>query len=108
MSKDNIFGCFDDFNNRKERKVDNYTDGELIVDTCAVSDSDKPFETGIIHPSYADGKWIIVELYDTKEEALAGHVRWVKTMTAKELPRVLEDVSTCFFADIVRTADNMI
>lgn len=105
MSKDNVFGCFCD--NYEERKVANYAEGELIVDTCAVSDSDQPYETGILHPSYNDGKWVIVELYNSVEEATAGHLRWVKIMTAKELPKVLEDVSTCFFADLVRTADSM-
>jgi len=78
----------------EERSVARYENGEITVDTCAVTDSTKPFETGIQHPSYNDGEWIIVEEYDTKEQAERGHKKWVKILTSDELPRVIEDKST--------------
>jgi len=84
--------------NCESRKVAWYEKINLKVDTCAVNDSDKPFETAISHPQYNDGDWIIVELYDTKEEAIAGHNKWVKTMTADELPKILKDVSSATIA----------
>lgn len=88
--------------NHEQRKVDRYeSDNGLIVDTAAVTDSEKPYETGICHPAYNSGDWVIVELYDTKEEAQAGHSRWVQTMTAGELPQALTDVSTCEVANLL-------
>jgi hypothetical protein len=86
--------------NYEGRKVNHYEQGELIVDTCAVSDADKDYETAVVHPKYNGGEWIVVELYDTKKEAQIGHVRWVKKMTAKKLPVKLTDVSTAEVAEI--------
>lgn len=61
--------------------------------TCAVTDSEEPFETGICHPNYNSGKWVIVEMYNSKERAQAGHDKWVK---------ILRDVSTCTIAKLCR------
>jgi len=88
--------------NYEQRKVDRFEKGELTVDTCSVSDSDKPYETAIEHPRYNAGKWVIVELYDTREEAEVGHKKWVKKMTSKKLPTGLKDIST---AEIAKLAD---
>ena len=71
-----------------------------IVDTCRVTDSHRQYETGISHPAYHDGLWVIVEGYDTKEQAALGHARWVAALAAK--PARLTDVSEC---GIARLAD---
>ena len=56
----------------------------LIVDTCGgINDSEHEYETAVAHPSYNNGEWIIVEGYDTEEDALNGHNKWVKIMTAE-------------------------
>ena len=89
-----VFDFFNMFDNYEERKVDRYEEEGLIVSTCAVTDSDEPFETGVSHPQYNDGKWVVVELYHSKKEAQEGHVKWVNIMTAQELPKELKDVST--------------
>ena len=90
-----MLSFFDMENNYEERVVDNYEGkGELVVDTAAVTDSEQDYETGISHPKYNDGKWVIIELYDTKDEAQVGHDKWVKIMTAATLPEQIEDVST--------------
>ena len=81
-------------NNYEERKVDRYEADGLIIDTCAVTDSDQPYETGVSHHAYNNGDWVIVELYPTREAAQAGHKKWVEKMTAKELPKSLVDVGT--------------
>jgi transposase len=96
-----MFGMFDFLTMApyEQRKVANFTQGELTVDTCAVSDSRQPYETAVCHPKYNDGRWVIVEMYDTKEQAQKGHERWVKTMTAPELPAMLKDVSTAGIAE---------
>lgn len=89
--------------NYEQRVVANFVPegaSDWLVDTAAVTDSEQPFETAVQHPRYNEGAIVIVELYDTREEALAGHERWVKTMTAKKLPATLKDVSTCEVVDI--------
>ena len=80
---------------RGGRGVARFEQDGLFVDTCAISDSEQPYETAVGHPLYNSGELIIVEMYDTREDAAAGHVRWVETMTATELPTYLRDVSSC-------------
>lgn len=73
----------------------------MVVDTCGgINDSKHEYETAVAHPSYNDGKWIVVEGYDTEEEARDGHEKWVKIMTAESLPSILNDVSTATTAKI--------
>ena len=99
-----MFGMFDflqDMGNYEARKVDTYEENDLFVDTCAVSDSTQPYETAVQHPAYNNGKMVIVELYDTKEEAQQGHDKWVDLML-KNPPNVLHDVSTCASASLLR------
>ena len=88
-----MFG-FEMMFNYEERKVTRYEQDNLIIDTCAITDSDQPYETAVAHPSYNDGNFIIVELYKTKEEAQIGHDKWVKIMTSENLPTVLKDESS--------------
>lgn len=90
----NVIGTYD------ERKIDKFEEGDLIIDTCLVTDSEKPYETAISHPKFNNGKWVIVELYDTKEEAKKGHNKWVKIMTSKEFPKELNDVSSAKIAQV--------
>lgn len=96
-----LFDFLQDFGNHEDRKVDRYHEGDLFVDTCAVSDSTKPFETGIEHPGYNNGNMVIVELYDTKEEAQKGHDKWLDLMLNNP-PTVLHNVSTCASASMLR------
>lgn len=96
-----MFGFFSMANNYDDRAVARYEENEdFIIDTCYVDDAEKPFETGIKHPEYNNGKWIIVEDYDSKNEAKAGHERWVKIMTKKELPEQLIDINTSIVAQL--------
>lgn len=78
--------------NYEDRKVENTViDGNTVVDTCYVSDGVKPFETGVSCPKYNGGKWIIVEAYYTKEEAISGHNKWVGIMSSNNQPEKLID-----------------
>ena len=79
--------------NYKERVVDNYSKNDVIIDTVWVDDSEYVYETGICHPRYNNGNWIIVETCDTIEEAQEGHNKWVKIMTADKLPDKIIDKS---------------
>lgn len=76
--------------NYESRKVSHSEIGDAVIDTTAVSDGSQSFETGVKHPEFNDGKWIIVEAYDTKEEAQRGHECWVVTIT-ENLPDQLTD-----------------
>ena len=93
-----MFDFLDMMENHEQRLVDNYKQGDLEIDTCAVTDSKQPYETGISHPAYNEGSWVIVEMYNTKIEAQKGHDIWVQTMTAKEMPDQLIDISTASIA----------
>lgn len=98
----NMFEFFNMMDNYEERKIARYEKDEITIDTAMVTDSDKDYETGIKHPNYNNGKWIITELYDTKEEAKEGHDKWVKIMTTDKLPDKLKDVSTCEFISFIK------
>lgn len=86
-----MFDFFSMANNYNKRRVDHFEKGKLVVDTCSVNDGEHPYETGVSHPKYNDGDWVIVEGYDTKKDAQKGHNAWVKKMTAKILPASLKD-----------------
>jgi hypothetical protein len=97
-----MFDFFSMMGTYDQRKVDNFTQGDLVIDTCCVTDSRQPYETAVQHPGYNDGDWVIVETYSTKEAAQEGHNRWVKVMTSTSLPAVLKDVSTAEIAELAR------
>lgn len=77
--------------NYEDRKVGKYKTDDVTISTCYVSDGVKSYETAVQHDSYNNGNWIIVENYDTKEEAADGHERWINVMSREDLPEVLED-----------------
>lgn len=86
-----MFEFWNDAFNYNERCVGKHEADSLLVSTVRVSDGNKPFETAVGHPDYNDGKLIIVEAYDAKGEAEAGHARWIEKMSAEVLPDVLQD-----------------
>jgi len=77
-------------NDYSDRAVDRYEADGMIIDTAYVTDGDKSYETGICHPEYNKGNWVIVEAYDTKDEAKEGHSKWVAKMTSANLPASLK------------------
>lgn len=99
-----MFGISEVFNmigTYEDRKVARYECDEFTVDTCEVTDSEEPYETGIEHHDYHDG-WVIVEMYDTKEEAKEGHERWAKKMKENP-PDELVDVGTCPIGELLNS-----
>ena len=80
--------------NYESRKVDNTEVNNAVIDTVRITDSVHNYETGVTHPAFNDNAWIIVEEYDTKEQAQKGHDKWVKEFTDK-LPKTIKDISTC-------------
>lgn len=94
--------------NYDSRKVDRYEEGDLLVSTANVIDSDHPYETAISHPNYNDDDFVIVEEYDEIGDAREGHNKWVKLMTAEKLPETLKDVSTAEVAKLRNDLKEMI
>lgn len=97
-------GLFDFFNmvgNYSERAIARYDGDNLMVDTCRVTDGDHPFETAVQHPDYNGGKMVIVQAYDTREQAQEGHDRWVMRMTADTLPDELVDCQNCAISQLL-------
>ena len=88
-----MFGMFGMIGTYEQRKVARTEIEDGFVSTARMTDTEKPFETGISHELYNEGYIVIVEQYDTKEEALAGHEKWVKVMEGK--PEKLIDRGDC-------------
>ena len=74
----------------QERQIgrDDYDWG--FVSTVRVGDGAHPYETAVEHPDYNNGSMVIVEAYDTMEDATIGHARWCDTMV-NEPPDMLQD-----------------
>ena len=73
-----------------ERAIKQHQSKDFVVDTARVYGTFRPIETAVSHPEYNDGLWIIVQAYDTEEDAVLGHDRWVEVLEA-ELPDELVD-----------------
>lgn len=63
---------------------------EVIFSTCSVSDGSKPFETAMRNLEYHDG-FVVLEAYNTKEEAEKGHTKWIELYVTNSLPDTVED-----------------
>lgn len=81
-----FIGLLPYLNNHQERVVANTKISNIEIDTCFADDIGKDFETGLC----INGVWLIVEDYDTKEEAKAGHEKYVKLIQNKELKNVVD------------------
>ncbi len=72
------------------KTVRSFVRGQLQV--CTIQRGSL-FGTAIRHPTYYKNNWIVVQRYRTKLEAELGHDKWVKLMTAGEMPmRLVEKV----------------
>lgn len=91
--------------NYESRKIDRYDGDNFFISTAEVTDTDHPYETAIKHPDYNNNSIVIVEMYDTRQEAEEGHKKWITTMTADDLPKQLCDVSSAWVADFLDEID---
>lgn len=99
-----MFDFFNMAGNYDLRKVAHDEEGDLIVDTAAVTDGRQPYETAVCHPCYNNGRWVIVEAYDTTQEAQAGHERWFSELKTT-LPPYLRDCCNCGLSELLDTMD---
>lgn len=91
--------------NYESRKVGLHKAGDLVVSTAAVTDGEHPYETAVKHPDYNGNSLIIVESYDSKEDAQAGHDRWISTMSAEPLPDFLQDCQNSKISAFLKAED---
>lgn len=82
---------------RAERALLEDTVNHYHIDTCKVFDRDWNYETGIEHPSFRGGEWVVVRGYDTIEEAKAGHLMWCEKAKAgfQKLYDIFEEKIFC-------------
>lgn len=73
-----MLGFLNDMDNYDDRVVGRDEFDWGYISTAQVSDGRQPIETAIGHEEYNNGKLVIVEAYDTVEEAKVGHARWIK------------------------------
>ena len=99
--KKKMFNFFSMADNYDERKIANSVAGEAEIDTCYVNDGSHDYETAIAHPSYNGGQWIIVEAYDTPDQAKDGHYKWVNIMSANNLPEYLDDCQNAMISQLL-------
>lgn len=91
---------------------DNYDQKKIARDewdfgylsTVRVSDGRKPIETALSHPLYNDGNLIIVDCYDTEEEALVGHNAWKEKIVNNNIPDAIVD---CCNSELSRVSSEM-
>jgi hypothetical protein len=69
-----------------------------FVSTCYATDT-KLFETAISHNKYNEGKLVIVQTYQTKQEAERGHDEWLAKIITD--PPKLVDVSGAGLANLI-------
>jgi hypothetical protein len=103
-----MLGFLQDWGNYADRKVgrDSYPHG--WISTAAVSDGAKPYETAVNDSRYSrangEKEMVIVDAYDTIEDARAGHAKWLAAMTADAPPLYLDD---CFNSEVGRLAASL-
>lgn len=95
----NMFGMIGNYEARKVGR-DEFDWG--FVSTCLVTDGAHLYETAVKHTDYRDDDMVIVEAYDTRAEAEAGHTKWVAAMTTEPLPDKLVD---CCNAEVAQLLD---
>jgi hypothetical protein len=99
-----MFSFFNMCNNYKDRKVARFENEDLMIDTCSVTDGKQQYETAVQHYQYNNNDMVIVQAYDTKEEALKGHNEWVQLMTSDKLPEYLRDCGNSEISQFIEEA----
>jgi hypothetical protein len=105
-----MFDFLNMLGNYESRKVKNYKGNDcegnkFTLDTCSVTDSVQPYETAIAHPFYNNGQWVILQSYDTREEAEKGHNKWFNTFVNEKLPQILKDHIVGGFENLINDRD---
>ena len=68
--------------NYEQRVVKNDKTTDFILDTAEVYDRSWIYETAVSHKDFNNGKWIILDGTNTREDALKAHEKWLKALEA--------------------------
>lgn len=79
-----MFEFFNMLGTYEDRKVARYEDGDIVLSTAWVNDSDQPYET-----------------------AEDGHAKWEEVVRNGQLPETLEDVGEADIAEFVRACGGL-
>lgn len=63
-----------------------------VVSTIKAADGDRPYETAVLDTRY-NTSFIVVEAYDTAEEAVKGHDHWVSVMSTNPPASLVENMN---------------
>ena len=98
-----MFNFLQDVGNYESRCVGRFDneDSTIMVSTAAVSDGNQPYETAVRHPDYNDGHMVIVEAYDTRDDAKQAHDWWVEVITSEPLPEKLTDCGNAIISQMI-------
>lgn len=83
-----------DYNSRKvERtKRENFT-----LDTCKVYDRSWLYETAVCHRDFNNNNWIILDGYDTEDEAIKMHNTWLKLLEKDAFETLVDCYENCAY-----------
>jgi len=98
-----MFQFLEMIGNYDERKVGRNEFDWGYISTAFVNDGSQPYETAVKCNLYQDPNgeikyMCIVESYDSKDKALEGHKKWVKTMSCGLMPKTLIDTANAEIA----------
>ena len=88
-----MFGWLDMVGNHEQRKVANDKTEDFVLDTCLVTDRDWTYETAIAHKDFNGGYWIVLDGFDSKEDAAEMHKEWFRIFTTN-CPEKITDFYT--------------
>jgi|SRR6185437_5746899 len=101
-----MFGFLEDVGNYDTRKVGRDDTPHGWISTARISDGARPYETAVNDRRYsrANGgkEMVIVEAYDTIDDARAGHAKWLSAMTSDAPPLYLDDCCNAGIAQLAR------
>lgn len=103
-----MFQFLEMIGNYDDRKVERNEFDWGYISTAFVNDGSQPYETAIKCNLYQDpngetGYMCIAESYDSKEEALEGHKKWIETMSSELMPETLTDCANAEIAQLFDT-----
>ena len=100
-----MFGFMEMVGNYEDRVVGRHEYDHGFISTAAVTDGEKPYETAVSDSRYEDDRGdtsttLVVESYDTKDAAEAGHESWVRLMTGDAPPDGLRECGNSGIASL--------
>ena len=101
---DSLHSALESLINCMPVRIARYETSSTLVSTILAPDTNK-YETCILDSKYNNGQAIVVQEYETEEEALIGHNNWVLKIRETS-PEIIVDVSSNPFAKLYDFVDD--